>query len=533
MSEESKKLWPTWWVYKNWTSAVHTIGCTLRAAPMSGGYSHAGRPVVRWRWAVVTSAAIAWPGLRMLCRPFLVSIEHAPVMRAAERSLDSSGGLRGGKGIVEQFSVLKGRAVLKRRSCSPHTSARRADTAGVSKRYALLCVVVIVAISAGVRLADLGVFSSYVFDERYYAHDAQALLHGGLAGAGWKSNGMLSQSHPLFGDEVIAAGIAVLGNHPWGWRIMSALAGVALIALVYPLARRMLLRRSWAVVATGLTACDTLLIAQSRVGMLDSFVALWTATCVYCALRAVRAPKSRLWATYCGVAGGLAMSTKWSGAFAILAALVILLLWRRRGHVHLVDLAMAVLVLPGAVYILTYAPYFAAGHGFSQWLDLQRYMTAHGMSLHQPDANSSAPAQWVIDAGAIWYRWGLVRSDVRGLVALGNPLLWWGALVSLAALAAVAVRRCSRLLALPVFIVACLYVPWLAVDRTSYIYYMAPVVPFLAVALARGLSMLRPRVATAYAVATAAPTALWLPFLVSFPVPYAYYHAVMLLPAWR
>jgi dolichyl-phosphate-mannose-protein mannosyltransferase len=344
---------------------------------------------------------------------------------------------------------------------------------------------------------------------------------------------MLSQTHPLFGDEMIAAGIAAFGDGPWGWRIMSALAGVVLVALVYPLARRLLLRRSWAVIATGLTACDTLLIAQSRVGMLDGFVALWTVACVYCALRAARAPRSGRWLVLCGMAGGLAASTKWSGAFAILAAFAVLLLWRRRRHVNPLRLVVALLVLPGALYVITFAPYFAAGHGLSQWIELQRQMASHGWTLHHPDSNSLAPLSWFSDASAIWYRWGLLGGSVRGLVAVGNPLLWWGALVSLVALTIAAIRRRSRLLGMHVVLVACLYVPWLATDRTSYIYYMAPVVPLLAVALARGLSLLRPRLAIAYAVATAAPTALWLPFLVSIPVPYAYYHAVMLLPAWR
>ena len=62
-------------------------------------------PVVRCRWAVVTSAVIARPGLRMLCRPFLVSIEHAPVMCAAECWLDSSGGLRGVKDTAWNSSL--------------------------------------------------------------------------------------------------------------------------------------------------------------------------------------------------------------------------------------------------------------------------------------------------------------------------------------------------------------------------------------------------------------------------------------------
>ena len=100
-------------------------------------------------------------------------------------------------------------------------------------------------------------------------------------------------------------------------------------------------------------------------------------------------------------------------------------------------------------------------------------------------------------------------------------------------LAVTAARKRSRLLALPVVLVACLYCPWLVASRTTYLYYMVPVVPFLALALARALSLLRPRFAAAYAAATAVPMLAWLPLVVSLPVSWGYYHAVMLLSAWR
>jgi dolichyl-phosphate-mannose-protein mannosyltransferase len=404
----------------------------------------------------------------------------------------------------------------------------------VSKRTALICLVVIVALSAAVRLVNLGAFRDYVFDEYYYAHDAASLIHNGLGSPDWRGGGLREQSHPLFGDETIAVGIAALGDNPWGWRIMSALAGVVLIGAVYPTARRLLMNRTWAVVAAALAACDTLLIAASRVAMLDGLVALWSVVCVYCALRAARAPAGRRWHILCGLAGGLAVSTKWSGALAVLAALVVLLVWGRRGS-YRTRAASAVLLIATslAVYVLTYAPYFAAGHGFGQWLDLQRAMATHGWGLTHPDPQSSAPARWFFDADPIWYRWMLVPHGLRGFVAIGNPLLWWGGAIGLIALAVSAVRRRSRLLALPVLLVVCLYVPWMATSRTTYLYYMAPIVPFLALALSRALSLARPRVAMAYAAATAVPAALWLPFLAALTVPFGYYHAVMLMTAWR
>jgi len=250
-----------------------------------------------------------------------------------------------------------------------------------------------ILMQVAVRFVNLGAFHDYVFDEHYYVHDAVALLHHGLAGPGWHTADQATQSHPLLGDETIALGVAVLGDNPWGWRATSALAGVELIALVYPLARRLLLRRPWAVAAAGLAACDTLLIVQSRVAMLDGFVALWTLLCVYCALRAARARQGKLWLILCGVVGGLAVSSKWSGALALVAALAVLILWRRRArHVPIAWLVLALVAVPGAIYVLTYVPYFAAGHSLGQWLDLQRFMATKGWTIHHPDSISSSPS---------------------------------------------------------------------------------------------------------------------------------------------
>jgi dolichyl-phosphate-mannose--protein O-mannosyl transferase len=404
----------------------------------------------------------------------------------------------------------------------------------MSKRVAMGCVILIIVASAAVRFVNLGAFHDYVFDEHYYVHDAVALLHHGLAGPGWHTADQATQSHPLLGDETIALGVAVLGDNPWGWRATSALAGVALIALVYPLARRLLLRRPWAVAAAGLAACDTLLIVQSRVAMLDGFVALWTLLCVYCALRAARARQGKLWLILCGVVGGLAVSSKWSGALALVAALAVLILWRRRArHVPIAWLVLALVAVPGAIYVLTYVPYFAAGHSLGQWLDLQRFMATKGWTIHHPDSISSSPRRWFFDADPIRYRWGLGSGGFRGLVAIGNPLLWWGGAASLVVLALTAVWRRSRLLGLPVLLVACLYLPRLVTSRTTYLYYMAPVVPFLALALSRALVLARSRWAAGYVAATAVPLALWLPFVVGIPVSFAYYHAVMRLSSWR
>ena len=69
-------------------------------------------------------------------------------------------------------------------------------------------------------------------------------------------------------------GSVEIGDHALAWRIPGVLAGVAMGALMYVLAR-LLFRRRWiAVAAAFLTVTDGMLFAQSRIGMNDSYVGL-------------------------------------------------------------------------------------------------------------------------------------------------------------------------------------------------------------------------------------------------------------------
>ena len=159
-------------------------------------------------------------------------------------------------------------------------------------------MLVVVALSAVVRLVNLDVFPTLVFDEHYYVHDAGSVLHGRIGPrqpSPWKPGDGRSLAHPPLGTLSIAAGILALGNDPWGWRVPSALAGTLLIALVYPLARRLRLSPRWALAALVLAASDTMLIVESRIGVLDPFVALWSAVCIYCALRYVQSGRPARW----------------------------------------------------------------------------------------------------------------------------------------------------------------------------------------------------------------------------------------------
>ena len=365
------------------------------------------------------------------------------------------------------------------------------------RRLIVALVLLTIALSAAVRFAALDAFPDRVFDEYYYAHDAAALLRGDLGPRGaesWRPGEARSLAHPELGTLAIAAGIALFGDGPWGWRVPAALAGTLLIALMYPLARRLFLPPVWALAATVLAASDTMLIVESRLAVLDAFVALGSALCIYCALRATRSPHFARWTVLCGLAGGAAVASKWSGALALVAALVIFLLYARRlGLRRLLAAVAAILALSLGVYVAGYVGYFLSGHSLADWLHLQRYMLGFNWGVRGSVSFASRPVTWLFDVHPIWYRFSEGSRGTTGLLSIGNPLLWWAAALALVVLGVQALVRRDLRLGLTPLLVAVLYLPWLLTSRQAYIFYMTPVVPFLAILVAGALSRIAGR----------------------------------------
>ena len=438
-------------------------------------------------------------------------------------------------------------------------------------RTILVLVLVVVALSAAVRLVDLGRFPGTVFDEHYYVHDARAVLHGGLAGtpeAPWRPAGMRSDAHPDLAKLAIAASIAVLGDGPWGWRLPAALAGIAVVALVFPLARRLGLSDEWSLAALVLAAADPMLMLESRIAVLDMFVALGTVLTVYLGLRFVQSGFRLWWLVACAAALGAAVACKWSGLLAALAVLVVVLpplVRHGRGAVRPAAALAVVILVPPAVYLLSSVPYFAAGHGLGDWLRLQEHMATFGWGVRGDRVFASSPASWPFVVEPIWYKWADGSEGTVGLLAIGNFLLWWAGVAVWVVLGLLAVLRRDWRLGITPALVAVLYLPWLLTSRQTYIYYMVPVVPFIAVLVATGLARVagaqwtqppdaaaaalrftsgpaeaaggvwrgRRALAWAFCAACVVVGALYVPFVLGLPVPFEYYAFLTPFTTWK
>lgn len=451
----------------------------------------------------------------------------------------------------------------------------------LSWRARLLLPALLVGASAIVLLVRLDDPGRIVFDETYYVNDARAYLETGVEDS--------FAVHPPVGKWLIAAGIAVFGDRPFGWRVAGAVAGAVTVLLLYLLALRLFRRVAPAALATLLLAVDGLFIVQARTAMLDIFLSLFVVAAALLLVldhdrnrltgpappypvpaggsgdgpppprpttvsweddAAILPRRSHGWRFAAGVALGLAIATKWSGLLALGAAGLLVLgwegSWRRRWTGRwwvawprgVVAIAVPMVVVPAAVYVVSFASWFAnvedtyvapdlcpqgtAGcevpwsDRLSAWggyhADVWRFHT----QLDADHPYRAEAATWPVMNRPVVYYWetcppnraqqiprtdpdtGAVTTpdpcvvapgDAEEVLALGNPAVWWGFLAA-APLVVAGLGRGDPRAAVIVAFWAGQFLPWLVVSRPVFLFYMVPVVPFLALALGYAVATL-------------------------------------------
>lgn len=297
------------------------------------------------------------------------------------------------------------------------------------------------AIFAALASIRLTIPSGPLFDEVHYLPAAREFLKiGELGGAQY-----INREHPLLAKELIALGMYLFGDTPLGWRIAPLMAGTMALGA----SMRALWHASgerFATIAFGvLLATGFHLFVQSRIAMLDIFMAAFLSVAAWHFAAACREPETGRWRLILvGVALGAAMGSKWNAVpLAMVPGLTFfaarlsagrrrLILSRRGIPVPGISLAEAFVWL-GVVPLLIYALTFAPGYWLSAPLRPSPLVEGGLIGLHSeilelqgavlaPHAYQSTWAQWVTNTRGIWYLYEFTDNAQRGVLLIGNPL---------------------------------------------------------------------------------------------------------------
>lgn len=332
--------------------------------------------------------------------------------------------------------------------------------------------------------------NSMYFDEIYHGRTAYEFLH---------HIEPYENTHPPLGKGIMALGVAIFGMNPFGWRIMGTLLGIAMIPLMYLLAKRLFGRTDLAFAAAFLLTFDFMHFAQTRIATVDVygvfFILLMYLYMYKYYVRALAGDSFRRIAMPLALAGlffGLGAASKWIDLYAGagLAVLLGITLWRRRAEpVFLLRTVLwclpFFLVVPALIYTASYIPFFLVpgpGHGFHDMLTYQEFMYNYHAHLVATHPFASSWWQWPLMTKPIWYYGGSVAADkVSSIVAFGNPAVWWPGIAAVGIALILFFRgraRDPRLVFLLVGLAA-EYLPWVGVSRLTFIYHFFASVPFV------------------------------------------------------
>ena len=379
-----------------------------------------------------------------------------------------------------------------------------------------------------------------IFDEKYYVNAAREIL-------GWQVDSDVfvgspagldpNTEHPPLVKVLMAGSMSVFGDDAIGWRLPTLIAGLAALVAVYGIVRAAGGAAWTGVLAVAIYALDVLSFIHGRIGVLDMVMLGFALLAAWAALK-------RMWLV-AGVLLALATLSKVTAAFLVLGMLALpaVAAWRAiRARRARLEALRPMLLLAGTWAVVGFVGLWLLDLRFTAYanpIDHLARMLGYGFALHpqySPNSIQSQPWEWLVNNGGFDYFRVDVNSSVNGTVvnsvpsvefhAVLNPILI-GSLVPVALLTGARARdsapaevpfaeTTSEVDRWSLAWMGASFLPFVALalvsNRTTYLYYILPFVPALAIATAVTLRRLPRLVTWGYLAAMAAAFVAYFPF---------------------
>ena len=363
---------------------------------------------------------------------------------------------------------------------------------------AAIAPIVIALISLALRVVNLGSIKSFIFDEVYYVDGARDLLKYGVEVSGTQPEFIV---HPPLGKWMIASGIKIFGDNPFGWRIATAVVGSLLILLIGLIAHKLFRDPLLTGLASALMALDGLALVHSRASLLDNFLTFFILLATYFFIT------KQYWWT--GLVLGLALATKWSALYFVIA-FGLIAFYRAFSHHTGKNLikptAQRVLqfgVIPVVVYVTSWAGWFASNRGWARdhstnvlnsFIYYHQQMLGFHTGLTEKHTYEANPWSWLFMGRPTSFFYESPKgcganSCSQEVIALGTPLLWWLGIAAISLIIGLWVRSFfTRHFdpAATIIITGLVagYLPWFFFqERTVFTFYAIIFEPFVILAL--------------------------------------------------
>jgi len=328
---------------------------------------------------------------------------------------------------------------------------------------------------------DKSYYSSMFFDEIYFGRTAYEILH---------KLQIYETTHPFLGKALISYGIKLFGMTPFGWRVIDVIFGSLIIIALYYLALIIFKEKRYSIFTATLVTYSFMHLTQARASLIDTFGVFFVILSFIYLYIFLEKQKLR-YLLYSAIFFGLAGGVKWSGVFASMGYLGILI------YIYLIKYPLkeefkgykltlyglfSYLIVGVLVYYLTFYIYMD-NNSFDSILKYQVDMYNYHSSLKATHPYSSEWFSWIIDYKPMCYYREIKNGLFSSITAFGNPAIFWMGLFGVFILACNSLHYKKLESGFILFAFLGLYLPYIFIGRLMFIYHFYYAVPFLILAV--------------------------------------------------
>lgn len=347
-----------------------------------------------------------------------------------------------------------------------------------------------------VRVYRIGEPNHYYFDEVYHVVTAEAYAQNNPAAydpfaKAPKPDTAYDWLHPPLAKLIQAGSIKILGDRPIAWRLPSAIIGTLVIPATFLLAY-LIFGPTVAVFSSLVIAFENLNLVMSRITMNDIYVTFFVLASFILTVLYTKTNKNKF-LVWTAVMLGFAVSSKWTGAYAILAIFGYVFLYQLRRRMVSVWI-ISLLILPVIIYLASYSQFWLQGHSIRQFVDLHKQIWWYQNRADLEHGYGTTPlfcvpkglngpktwCPWILDARGVYFSYEQYGEKAGYIYSLGNPVIFWLGIITVSYLAGKYLeerKRADALILLGYFV---FWVPWIFSPRIMFLYHYLPSLPFLA-----------------------------------------------------
>ena len=375
------------------------------------------------------------------------------------------------------------------------------------------------------------------FDEVHYVGFIRSLFQG--------TYDQYVSNHPPLWHFLTALCWIVFGDHPWTWRLVSVMAGLGILPVIYFLTNKITGDPLAGALAVFLWFFDCLSLTQARVSMMNSLQLFFVLLSMLFFLQSVDHPstpdKRKL--LFAGLFFGLSISTKLVAMDLLFFFIPLLFFYvfikKSIKPSFLLWTGLCFIVLPLMVFILVHLaiPFFK-GRTLADIWTITAFDIHYHMTTTQTHSYSSAWWSWPLMTRPTWAFYDNVNNMVQGIIFIGNPFLFWSIPLSIGFVVCQWIMK--RSLSAGIILLG-FFSQWLSfasASRMTFFHYFYLAMPFVTMSMSLLLRWiwLKGRigrsVVTGILVLTVGMFVYWYPLLTGLPIPQKYYEQHMWFNCW-